>query len=636
MKPDRISLFVEKHGWLSLSFFLVLGLLIYSNTFRGPFVLDDERNIQNNLHIRLARFTLDGINRAALESPSSNRPVANISFALNYYLHQYNTVGYHLVNILIHITTGILLYLFVRTTLSIPPLSSMYGPYGSIPFFAALIWLVHPIQTQSVTYIVQRMNSMSAMFYVLSFLLYAKARLAEEKRKKWVLFVGSSVGGILALGSKEIAATLPLFIFLYELYFFQNLSSSWLKRHLVYVTSTFIVLGLVLFLYMGPNPFNFILSTYAGRDFTLTERVLTQFRVVVYYVTLLAYPHPSRLNLDPDFPLSHSLTDPLTTLLSAGTIVGMIGLALLRAKRDRLLSFCILWFIGNLVIESSVLGLEIMFEHRTYLPSMFVILMAVTLGYRYVKLEWARIVALCGVVIVCSLWTYERNSVWADDVALGRDSVEKSPNKARPHISLGVALYKKGELDEAIVHYSRALRINSNYSEAHNGLGAALLMKGKFKEAIPHFSRALEIDPDTKGALENLQMALQHIGRPDDEAEQHNLQAIALAGEGKLDEAVAELSKALRLRPEFAEAHYNMGNALAGQDKSDEAIDHFSEAIRIKPDYAEARNNLGILLAKQGKLDEAIVHFSEAVRIKPDFAGAKNNLKRALRERGKP
>ena len=131
-------------------------------------------------------------------------------------------------------------------------------------------------------------------------------------------------------------------------------------------------------------------------------------------------------------------------------------------------------------------------------------------------------------------------------------------------------------------------------------------------------------------------MALRHIGRPDDEAEQHNLQAISLAGEGKLDEAIAELSKALRLKPEFAEAHYNMGNALAGQDKSDEAMDHFSEAIRIKPDYAEARNNLGILLAKQGKLDEAIAHFSEAVRINPDFTEAKNNLERALRARDKP
>jgi len=217
---------------LMLSSLALLVLLIYSNTLGGPFIFDDSHNIRDNPHIRLSRLTLEGITRAGLESPSSNRPVANISFALDYYFHQYNILGYHLVNILIHAATAILLYLFVKTTLSIPSLSSRYAHHGWIAFFAAFIWLAHPIQTQSVTYIVQRMNSMAAMFYVLSFLLYAKARLAGEKRKKWALFAGCILSGILSLGSKEIAATLPFFIFLYEWYLFQDLSWTWLKRHL--------------------------------------------------------------------------------------------------------------------------------------------------------------------------------------------------------------------------------------------------------------------------------------------------------------------------------------------------------------------------------------------------------------------
>jgi Flp pilus assembly protein TadD len=486
------------------------------------------------------------------------------------------------------------------------------------------------------------MNSMSAMFYILAFLLYAKARLAEEKREKWALFVGCSVAGMLALGSKEIAATLPVLIFLYDWYFFQNLSSSWLKRHLVYAMSTFILLGLILFFYLGRNPFNFILSTYAYRDFTLIERLLTQFRVVVYYITLLAYPHPSRLNLDHDFQLSHSLIDPMTTLLSMGSIVSLIGLALLIAKKDRLLSFCILWFLGNLLIESSVLGLEIMFEHRTYLPSMFVTFMAVVLAYRHIRLEGARILVLCGVIMVCSLWTYQRNGVWGDDVALGRDCVEKSPNKARPHVSLGWALYKKGKVDEAISHYKKALSIEPEFPKVHTNLGLALAEQGDYDGAIVHYQQAIRSNPGDAEAHTSLGLALSEKGRfekafmhykkalqisPDfDRA--HIALGITLAKQGKLDVAIAHFFQTLAISPHLEEAHYNIGIAFAKKGQLEEAIAHYSKALRIKPNNADAHNNLGIILARQGRFNDAISHFSQALQIKPDFSGAQNNLKR--------
>ncbi len=207
-----------------LLFLAILVFLIYSSTV--------QRNIQNNPHVRLTKLTLEGITRAGLESPASKRPVANISFALNYYFDHYNVLGYHLVNVLIHITTGILLYFFSKNTLSIPSLHSTYATDRRIPFFTALLWLVHPIQTQSVSYIVQRMNSMAAMFYVLAFLLYVRGRLAKKEQIRWPWFVGCGFAGMLALGSKEIAATLPFFILLYEWYFFQDLGIAWLKRHL--------------------------------------------------------------------------------------------------------------------------------------------------------------------------------------------------------------------------------------------------------------------------------------------------------------------------------------------------------------------------------------------------------------------
>jgi len=577
----------------------------------SPFVFDDDPNIHSNPHIRLTRITWQGIVEAGFESPSSSRPISNISFALNYYFHQYNVAGYHLVNTLIHIASGLFLYIFIKTTLSLPSQRSSYESYGWIPFFAATIWLVHPIQTQSVTYIVQRMNSMAAMFYILAFLLYAKARLAAGKGKKSALFAGFVIAGILALGSKQIAATLPLFIVLYEWYFFQDLSRTWIKRHRFHFAGLLIILALVGFMFLKTNVWQKTFSLYDIQDFTLFQRVLSEFRVVVHYISLLIFPHPSRLNLDYDFPISHSLIDPITTLFSIVVIAGLFGLALIMAKKGRLSSYCILWFLGNLVIESSVIPLALIFEHRIYLPSMLIILMAVILAYRYIKPKWLTVTVLCGIAMVCSIWTYERNQVWRDDVSLWRDCVEKSPNKARSHHNLGYALEGKGNLNEAIGHYLKAIRIKPDYSEAQYGLGNALASQGNLKEAVSHYLEALHIKP----------------GYP----EVHNNLANVLASQGNFKEAVRHYLKALKIKPHFPKAHYNLGNSLRSQGNLNDAIAHYLDAIRLKPDYAKAHINVGIALENRGNLKEAIGHYSEALQIKPDYTEVHINLGNALK-----
>jgi hypothetical protein len=233
---------------------LFLVFFIYSNTLHGPFIFDDGPNIEENPNVRLTQLTLGGIKRAGLQSPMKGRPLSYISFGLNYYIDRYDVLGYHLVNILIHASAGIFLYLFLKTTLNLPSLRSRYEPYGWLPFVAALIWLIHPLQTQSVTYIVQRMNSMAAMFYVLAFLLYVRARLAEERWQRWSLFAGCALASILSLGSKEISATLPFFIFLYEWYFFQDLSWSWLRRRLFLFVVLFTFLAAVARYYRVTQP----------------------------------------------------------------------------------------------------------------------------------------------------------------------------------------------------------------------------------------------------------------------------------------------------------------------------------------------------------------------------------------------
>lgn len=634
--------------WLQLLPLVILGFLIYSNTLEVPFYFDDLVNIRENPDIRLTELNLKDITIVGLKRYSS-RPVAHISFALNYYFHQADVTGYHVVNIIIHILTGIFLYFFIKTTLSFPSLRSRYKPCASIAFFAALLWLVHPVQTQSVTYTVQRMNSLAAMFYVLSFLLYVKGRLVKEDQKSWPWFAGCILAGILAIGSKEIAATLPFLILLYEWYFLQDLSTDWLKRHLPHVVGALIIFGSLAFLYLGASPLQAILSGYKYKHFTLIERVLTEFRVVIHYISLLAYPHPSRLNLDYDFPLSHTLTAPITTLFSIGAIVGLITWAIYLAKKDRLISFCILWFFGNLAIESTVIALGIIYEHRMYLPSMFFFLLIIVLAYRFVKQQWAIIGILSVGVILFSVWTYERNSVWGDPVTLWKDCVRKSPNKARPHSNLALALYQQGKFDEAIAHSSEALRISPYYPEAHNNLGVGMAAKGRHDEAISHYSQALRIKPAYAEAHYNWGVALNQQGKTD-EAIHHYSKALrinprhpgahynlgtVLARQGKLDEAIAHFQEALRIKPDHTRARYNLGLALQKQDRLDEAITRFSEALRIKPDHAEAHNNLGVCLASKGRLDEAIRHYSEALQIKPDYARAYNNLGLALLRQGR-
>jgi tetratricopeptide (TPR) repeat protein len=551
---------------IMLLLFVLLGFLIYSNTLESPFTFDDWGNIKNNAHIRLTKLTWKALLEAGIESPCWDRPLANISFALNYYFNGYRVIGYHLVNIVVHITTGILLYLFTKTTTSLSSLRPRHGLHEHVPFITAIIWLVHPIHTQSVTYISQRMNSMVAMFYVLSFLLYAKARIAKGAGKKRAMYSGCLISGILSLFSKPIAATLPFFILLYEWYFFQDLDRKWLKRRLLTFTAVVIFFLLLAFVYWGVHPVQRMLSMSGDYDFALTERVLTEFRVVIHYLSLLFYPHPSRLNLDYDFPLSRSLIDPASTLVAICAITGVLGVAIWIAKQERLLSFCILWFFGNLTLESTVIPLEIIYEHRTYLPSMFVSLLAVTLTYRHLKQNWLRMAIFWFVIILFSVWTHERNTVWRSEVTLWNDCVKKAPLKARPHYNLANALVFQGKVGEAISHYSEALRLELDFAKAHVNLGNVLVYQGRVEEAIEHYSEAL------------------------------------------------------RIRPDWIVLHNNLGNALMLQRKVKEAISHYTELLRIKPELANVHVNLGDALLDQGKIEKAIVHYSEALRINPNLA----------------
>ncbi len=521
---------------LFIIFLAGLVFLVYSSNLDGPFIFDDSR-IQNNPHLHITNLSLKNLIKAGFESSPSTRPVSYITFALNYYFHGFQTQGYHLVNIIIHALTAVLLYLLIKTTLGLPPLHSRYSKWW-LPFAAALIWAVHPLQTQSVTYIIQRMNSLSAMFYIMSLYLYARGRLATGTGKKWTLFIGAILAGLFALGSKETAATLPFFIFLYEFYFFQDMDFKWLKRQIIPAFLILLTIMLLVLLYLGLNPLESILAGYSSRDFTLLQRVLTEYRVMIFYISLFLLPHPARLNLDHHFALSTGLFSPVSTLISVSILIFLFVAALASARKYRLISFCLLWFLGNLIIESSVIGLEIIFEHRNYLPSMMLTLLFLILTLPILRNKWLQIAFICSVVLLLSYWTFERNRVWNDKITLWGDCVAKSPGKARPHNNLGVALKDKSRLDEAVTHFTTTIQLDPKFTEAYNNLGNTYMLLGKPNEAIENYKTALDIEP----------------GNPT--------------------------------------VHGNLGTALTNRWQLEEALFHYKEAVRLNPKDLETRMNL--------------------------------------------
>ena len=606
-----------KHYLIAVVFISLFSLLTYSNTLDSPFVFDDIANIRQNSAIRLTDWAFQEILDAASKSPLSNRPVANISFAINYYLGEYDVTGYHLVNILIHLINGIFVYLLgliifkqiVPDTRPQMPFKTAAPPFISL--FAALLFVAHPIQTQSVTYVVQRMNSMAVLFSLLSLLLFIYGRLRRTMWVRWALFSGSLLLWVVALGCKEIAVILPFVVLLFEWYFFQDLQVDWVKVHVKYVVGLALVLGLLAVIYMGQSPIERILSGYKARDFTMPERVVTQFRVLVLYISLIIFPHPSRLNLLHHLPTSQSLLTPVTTLFSFLAVVGLIGFAIVIARRYRVISFGIIWFFMTLVLESSVLSLEMVFEHRLYLPMFgFVLVASGLLFYLFSKRPWGAFFVSSAIILCLSVGTYARNETWESRISLWTDVLSKNPRSFRAHTNLGKALARMGSTEQAIEHYRAALNMNPTYIVAHQNLGLALEEKGHIDKAIEHYLAALKVKPGYVKA--------------------HTSLGAAFDKQGRTGEAIQHYMKALEMSPDNAKAHNNLGVALARQGQIDEAMQHVSQALQINSEYADAHNNLGILLFRQGDTDGAINHFREALRINPDYREAKRNLRAVM------
>ena len=608
---------------ISVLVLIVVGTIAYGNSFDVPFVFDDLRNITENSYVQVTQLDSRQLMNVATRSPSRRRPLSNISFALNYYVGGFNVWGYHFVNLCIHLFCGVLVYLLGLVTFErLPPQD--HGPpetarSSSIPWVAlaaALIFISHPIQTQAVTYVVQRMASLATLFYLAALLGFIYGRTAVTGWGRWSWWFGSSISWLVALGCKEIAATLPFAIMLYEWYFFQNLDRGWLKRCSIYLGSVFALVAIVVVASRGSNLLEWLDDRYSHREFTLGERLLTQFRVVLHYLSLVVWPLPSRFFLTHDIAISHSLFKPISTLFSLLAVSGLLAVAVLTTRRYRIVSFSILWCFLHLAIESTVIPLELVYEHRMYLPMVGISLMIAWGLFRRVPVGRGSVIAAVVLVLSLTVATHFRNSYWRNPSALWADIVAKYPEDARAHSNLGYTLVAQGQLAEGIEHYNRALELTPGILKTRNNLGEALVQQGKVAEAVKHFRWAVKIDP-------SLYMAHLNLG-------------LIRASQGELDEAVQHYQRAIEAKPDYAEVHYNLALALTSQGNRPEAAEHYRLALKYKPLFADAHYNLGVLHASAGNVSNAIQQYRLATQVDPEYAPAHYNLGNALFKQGKP
>jgi len=586
-----------------LLLFVATGLLAYQNSFRDGFVFDDIQHIVQNPRIRQPWRPWEVITH-------SSRPVVDLSLAVNDAIGGLDPWGYHVFNLGVHILAALTLYGVARRTLVSETLRSRFG--GAAPFLAgaiSLIWLVHPLQTESVTYTIQRGESLMGLFFLLT--LYCVIRSSGSSRRVW-WETGAVVSCALAMGCKPVAASAPVVALLYERAF---LAGSWReisprrwKMH-AGLAATWLLLALLLA--NGPQEW----KGSAGFDYakiTPVQYALTQPGVILRYLRLAFWPRP--LCLDYAWPAARTAAGAWPGLIAVG---GLLVVTAWAWRRKPALGFPGAWFFIILAPTSSFIPIaDPAFEHRMYLPLAavvaVVVLGAFEIGKRLFQREQGVVlgcVASGSVVALLTFLTIQRNRDYTSALTIWQDTVEKRPNNPLAHRNLGTALEHAGRIEEAIAQYEQALRLQPDDAEAHYNLGNALAKLGRTPEAIAQYEQALRIKPD---------LAMVHS----------NLGA-TLIGQGRVQEGIGHYEQALRINPNLAITQNNLGLVLDQLGRLAEAIGHYEQALRIQPGYAEAHYNLGNALEKLGRTPAAIAHYEQALRIKPDFVQARNALARA-------
>lgn len=590
----------------------LLTFLAYGNTFDAGWHLDDYQSIVNNPKIRIEALTPASLMQA-MQHPADIsiwRPVAYLSFALNWLVGEYHIFGYHLLNILLHCLTAGLLYLVILALYRTPALKEQNGQ--SAPFIALLatvLWALNPIQTQAVTYVVQRMAVMATLFGLLAVYFYVAGRLETSFSGRIFHLALCAASLLCAFCSKENAATLLIALMVLEFIFFRDLAQPGVKK--IFGVSVFV--GVLLVVGIGlvffDNPFGF-LTGYPYRTFTPYERLLTEARVMVLYLSQIFYPVPTRLSVYHDFPVSVSLLSPWTTLPAILLVVGLVALGVYWMGRRPWLSFAILFFFINHLIESSVIGLELVFEHRNYLPSLFLFVPAAQAikqlidRYRLTRPLMGHVLVAGIVLLVIGLGTgtYIRNLAWASERTLWEDTLAKAPRSIRAHHELAYQVYEKsGQYDAALALYQRGLGLGgqSVYETALslNNIASIHFTRGEYGKAETYWKKCIESWPQYTSAYYRLGLTQTRLG--------------------KWAQAAETLSEIPRGHVADVNSLRLQGVILLNVHKPDAAVDIFKKILASHPQDGQSLMYLGLSYDLSGQYDEGYREFISAAAVRP-------------------
>ncbi len=621
--------------------FVVLGCgLYYVPLHSSAFYFDDHITIENNEAIR--RSDLPTLFKAF-----NTRFLVGVSFALNYKWCYLNAAGYRLINLLIHCLNAFLVYVLVKSILA----SSLWRkPKFSYPLewpalFASLLFLCHPIHTETVNFVTQRFVLMGTFFYMLTLVLYIQYR-SQAKKRYLIASVGSALAAMLC---KEFVVTLPLMLAVYDFYFPHSTNESlWMRCRplLPFFVIVLIVPILLLKTPQGTIGVANIANSVLTKD-TLTQKItnhiditrarasigrrqyfLTELNVVCTYLRLLFVP--IHQNLDYDYPLAHGIDKK--TIGCGILLLGLVILAIVFFHSNRIISFSILWFFIALSVESSIIPIgDVIAEYRLYLPSVgFVLGLSSWLYGRKVDLRKLNVIAVI-LLIGCSMLTIQRNKVWGDEFALWNDTVAKSPHKARPYNNRGNAYAAQGNVSHALSDFNMAITINPKYEDAYYDRGVLYDSEGMETQALADFSRTIDLYPQYlkayigrgiayaklgyfNQALFSLNKAIE-INHKDPEI--YLDRATVEFQEGDMDQAMIDLDKATEINPYYAKAYFNRAIIYAQEGDLARSITYYNKTIDVDHLFYEAYYGRGVIYAKQGNITQAMSDYSRTIEINP-------------------
>lgn len=656
--PHVPSAFSRVVAWAP-GLIVVAVLAAYHNSLHGPFVFDDASSIVTNPTIRHLWPLTDPLSPPTSNVTAQGRPLLNLSLAVNHAISGTEVWSYHVLNVLIHACAALTLFGVIRRALRLPRLAAQWGRRADgIALVVASLWAVHPLQTESVTYVIQRAESLMGLCYLLT--VYAFLRAVEaagpagadvaaagssrRSRRWWFAGVAACAAG---MATKEVMVTAPLMILLLDVVLVSGTGFGPVGRRAGWhaaLFSTWLLLGWLV-LQTGGNRGG---SVGFGVGVAWWDYGLTQFRAVAHYLVLALWPSSLVFEYG-----TFWITNPADVAVEAAVLLGLLGLTITGLARRHPLSLLGAWFLGILAPTSLAPGTtQMIVEHRLYLPLAAVIFAAVLGVARAGAGRSARVVAAlaAALVLVSVALTVRRNHDYRSEVALWQDTLAKRPGNPLAHFMLAGAWERQGETARALAGYEEMLRLKPDFSVGREHFGELLLKLGCRAEAIIQFEAALKLQPEYADAHANLgialagddrmQAAIEHLETaarlaPGSAEIPFNLGNV-LAAAGRRDDAIAAFLRAAQLNPGVPEVQFNLANAFAEQGRLADAARHYEAALALRSAYPAAHYNLANLLARSGRQAQAVPHYEAALRDRPDYAEAHHNLAGALLELGRP